>query len=273
MSAQPPSAQALGRVLIIAGSDSGGGAGIQADIKTVTALGGYAATAITAITVQNTLGVSDVHPVPLEIVTAQAYAVLDDIGADAIKTGMLGDAAMVAAAAEILDVAAGVPAVIDPVMAAKGGATLLAEEAVGAVKALLVPRAALLTPNAPEAEALTGLKVETADDLLRAGEALLEAGARAVLMKGGHVPGDTVVDVLMTPQGETTFAAARIDTRHTHGTGCTLASACAAGLAQGLELAEAVAQAWGYTQEAIARAPGFGAGHGPLDHAWPVRGR
>jgi hydroxymethylpyrimidine/phosphomethylpyrimidine kinase len=264
--------QALGRVLIIAGSDSGGGAGVQADIKTVTALGGYAATAVTAITVQNTLGVSAVHPVPLAIVEAQARAVLDDIGADAIKTGMLGDVATVEAVARILS-QAGLPAVIDPVMVAKGGAALLEPSAIGAVRERLVPLAALLTPNAPEAEALTGLTVASADDQRRAGEALLAAGAGAVLMKGGHVPGPRVLDLLLTPEGECAFEAERIETRHTHGTGCTLASACATGLAQGLTVVDAVARAWAYVQEAIARAPGFGAGHGPLDHAWPLRGR
>lgn len=265
-----------GRVLVLAGSDSGGGAGIQADIKTITALGGYAATAITAITVQNTLGVTGVHPIPPEVVEAQARAVLDDIGADAFKTGMLGDAAMVEVVARVLDSApktriGGVPAVIDPVMVAKGGASLLAQEAIGALKSLLIPRAALLTPNAPEAAVLTGLTVETTDDLRRAGEALLELGAQAVLMKGGHIDGERVVDLLITRQGETTFEGERIDTRHTHGTGCTLASACATGLAQGLSLTESVARAWNYVHEAMLRAPGFGAGHGPLDHAWPVR--
>jgi hydroxymethylpyrimidine/phosphomethylpyrimidine kinase len=140
-----------------------------------------------------------------------------------------------------------------------------------AVRALLIPRATLLTPNAPEAQALTGLTVATTDDLRRAGEALLMAGAQAVLMKGGHVPGPRVVDILMTAEGETAFEAERIETRHTHGTGCTLASACAAGLAQGLPLTAAVARAWAYVQEAIARAPGLGAGSGPLDHAWPLR--
>ena len=267
-----PSPSALGRVLVIAGSDSGGGAGIQADIKTVTALGGYAATAITAVTVQNTLGVTGVHPIPLDVVAAQARAVLSDIGADAIKTGMLGDAAVVALVAELLD-EGGVPAVVDPVMVAKGGASLLAADAVAAVRERLIPRAALLTPNAPEAEALTGLPVATTDDLRRAGAALLAAGARAVLMKGGHVPGDRVVDLLMTPAGETAFEGERIDSRHTHGTGCTLASACAAGLAQGLDLTSAVARAWDYVHNAMLCAPGLGAGHGPLDHAWPLRGR
>jgi hydroxymethylpyrimidine/phosphomethylpyrimidine kinase len=266
----------LGRVLVLAGSDSGGGAGIQADIKTITVLGGYAATAITAVTVQNTLGVTGVHPIPLDIVEAQARAVLDDIGADALKTGMLGDAAMVEAVARVLDSASGAPAVVDPVMVAKGGASLLAEQAVDALRSLMIPRAALLTPNAPEAAVLTGLRVETTDDLRRAGDALLKLGARAVLMKGGHIlggdgPGDRVIDLLITPGGETVFEGERIDTRHTHGTGCTLASACATGLAQGLTLTESVARAWNYVHEAMLRAPGFGAGHGPLDHGWVVR--
>lgn len=218
----------LGRVLIIAGSDSGGGAGIQADIKTVTMLGGFAATAITAVTVQNTLGVTGVHPIPLDVVEAQVRAVLDDIGADAIKTGMLGTVETVERVARLLDEGAPIPAVVDPVMIAKGGAPLLAAEAVEAVRRLLVPRAALLTPNAPEAEALTGLPVGDHDQARRAGEALLALGAKAVLMKGGHIPGERVVDLLMTPDGETVFEGERIDTRHTHGTGCTLASAFAA---------------------------------------------
>ena len=262
---------ALGRVLIIAGSDSGGGAGVQADIKTVTALGGHAASAITAITVQNTLGVFRVHELPPDLVAAQARVVLDDIGADAIKTGMLGGLEMVEAVARVLDGASGVPAVIDPVMVAKGGASLMGAGGAEAIRRLLVPRAALLTPNAPKAEALTGLKVASLDDQRRAGEALLKAGAAAVLVKGGHVAGDRVVDLLITPAGETVFEGPRLDTRHTHGTGCTLASACATGLAQGLDLTDAVARAWAYTGEAIRRAPGFGAGHGPLDHAWPMR--
>jgi hydroxymethylpyrimidine/phosphomethylpyrimidine kinase len=262
----------LGRVLIIAGSDSGGGAGIQADIKTVTALGGYAATAVTAITVQNTLGVSRATPLPPDLVEAQAQAVLDDIGADVIKTGMLGDVEMVELTSRLLD-AARVPAVIDPVMIAKGGTLLLAEDAVTPVRELLVPRAALLTPNAPEAEALTGLTVETTDDLRRAGEALLALGAGAVLMKGGHILSERVTDVLMTTYGETLFEGERIDSRHTHGTGCTLASACAVGLAQGLSLEAAAARAWDYVHQAMLQAPGFGAGHGPLDHGWPLRGR
>jgi hydroxymethylpyrimidine/phosphomethylpyrimidine kinase len=261
-----------GRVLAIAGSDSGGGAGVQADIKAITALGGYAATAITAITVQNTLGVTGVHPIPVPIVIAQARAVLDDIGADAIKTGMLGDVEMVEAVAALLG-ERGIPAVVDPVMIAKGGAPLLEPHALDALRTLLVPQATLLTPNAPEAAILAEMNVETTDDLRRAGEALLRLGAKAVLMKGGHIQGDVLTDILMTAEGETTFSGPRLDTRHTHGTGCTLASACATGLAQGQGLEAAVARAWAYVAEAIRRAPGLGAGHGPLDHAWPLRDR
>ena len=260
----------LGRVLIIAGSDSGGGAGIQADIKAVTMLGGYAATAITAITVQNTLGVHGVHPLPLDLIEDQARAVLDDIGADAIKTGMLGAVDVVETVAALLDVAS-VPAVVDPVMIAKGGHSLLAEDAISAEKSLMIPRAALLTPNAPEAEALTGLTVADLDGQRRAGAFLIGLGARAVLMKGGHIPGETVIDVLVTETGETLLEGPRVETRHTHGTGCTLASACAAGLAKGLPLEAAVAEAWAYVAEAIRRAPGLGGGHGPLDHGWPLR--
>ena len=265
MTPKPPA-----RVLIIAGSDSGGGAGIQADIKTVTALGGYAATAVTAITVQNSLGVSAVERLKPDLVAAQARAVLEDIGADAVKTGMLGGRKLIETVAALLDEAK-VPAVIDPVMLAKSGVALLKPSAVGALKTLLIPRAALLTPNAPEAEVLTGLEIRNADGLRRAGEALLRAGAQAVLMKGGHVPGAVVTDILMTPKGEATFSGPRLDTRHTHGTGCTLASACAVGIGQGLGLEAAVARAWAYVAEAIRQAPGFGAGAGPLDHAWPLR--
>ena len=260
-----------GRVLIIAGSDSGGGAGIQADIKTVTALGGFATTAVTAITVQNSLGVFGVHPIPLDMVTAQARAVLDDIGADAIKTGMLGTVAMVETVCALLDGEPDLPAIIDPVMIAKGGHPLLEAQGIAAIRVLLVPRAGLLTPNAPEAAALTGLAVETLDDLRRAGEALMGLGAKAVLMKGGHLAGDQVTDLLITSDGETLLQGPRIHSRHTHGTGCTLASACAVGIAQGMDLPKAVERARLYVVEAMARAPGYGAGHGPLDHGWPFR--
>lgn len=259
-----------GRVLIIAGSDSGGGAGLQADLKTVTMLGGYAATVVTAVTVQNTLGVSDVFFIPPEIVLAQGRAVLSDIGADALKLGMLGDAATAAAAADLVELAGDAPAVIDPVMSAKGGAALMAPDALAVLRERLLPLAALLTPNAPEAAALTGLAVESEGGLRRAGEALLAMGARAVLMKGGHIKGPRVVDILMTPAGDTRFESGRVDTRHTHGTGCTLASAIAAGLARGRSLESSVQRAHAYVQAAIRHAPGFGAGHGPLGHNWSL---
>jgi hydroxymethylpyrimidine/phosphomethylpyrimidine kinase len=259
-------------VLAIAGSDSGGGAGVQADIKTITALGGYAASAITAVTVQDTMGVHAIHPIPPPIIAAQIRAVLADIGADAIKTGMLGDAAAVEAVADALADWPDIPLVVDPVMVATSGAPLIGEGALERLRRLIA-RAALVTPNAPEAAALTGIAVATTDDLRRAGERLLTSGVRAVLMKGGHVPGDPVIDLLMTPSGETVLEGPRIATRHTHGTGCTLASACAVGLARGLKLEAAVARAWAYVGEALRRAPGFGAGAGPLDHAWPVRDR
>ncbi len=267
---QPRRHEDLGRVLVIAGSDSGGGAGVQADIKTITALGGHAATAITAITAQNTLGLHGVFPIPLEMIEAQVRAVLDDIGTDAIKTGMLGDAVTVELAARLI-AAADAWAVIDPVMTAKDGSALLEPYALAAFRETMLPHASLLTPNAPEAAALTGLTIETTDDLRRAGGALLSLGCNAVLLKGGHIAGPRVIDILMTPVSETRFESGRVDTRHTHGTGCTLASACAVGLAQGLGLDAAVRRAHDYVQEAIRRAPGFGAGHGPLDHAWPFR--
>jgi len=263
---------ARARVLAIGGSDSGGGAGVQADIKTIAMLGGYAASAITAVTVQDTLGVHAIHPIPADIVIAQARAVLDDIGADAIKTGMLGSKAVVEALAALFD-GVTTPIVIDPVMAATSGAALLEEDAIEALRTRLIPLAALLTPNAPEAARLTGLAVATTDDLRRAGEVLLAMGAQAALMKGGHVAGESVIDVLMTPTGETLFVSDRIAARHTHGTGCTLASACATGLAQGLDLATAVERAHGFVAEAIRQAPGLGRGNGPIDHGWPLRAR
>ncbi|CAH2604651.1 Phosphomethylpyrimidine kinase [Rhodovastum atsumiense] len=259
-----------GRVLVIAGSDSGGGAGIQADIKTITALGGFAMTAITALTAQDTRGVHDIHPVPPAFVQAQMRCVLGDLGADAIKTGMLGDAAVVDAICEVLAEQAGEPAlVVDPVLVAKGGARLTADAALQRIRDFLLPRAALITPNLPEAEVLTGLSIADEADMQRAAAALLALGVPAVLLKGGHLDGDRpeVVDLLATRDGVTAFRSPRIATRHTHGTGCTLASAVAAGLAQGMQMVDAVRRARAYVQAAIAAAPGLGGGHGPLDHS------
>ncbi|MBF0168739.1 MAG: bifunctional hydroxymethylpyrimidine kinase/phosphomethylpyrimidine kinase [Alphaproteobacteria bacterium] len=260
-----------GRVLIIAGSDSGGGAGIQADIKTVTALQGYAATAITAVTVQNTQGVSAVHDIPEDIIRAQMEAVLSDIGADCLKTGMLSRSGVIETVASVIRRhGAHLPFVLDPVMVAKGGAALLASEAKTALIEELLPLATLITPNAPEAEALTGLPVRSVADLGPAAERLGQMGARAVLLKGGHVAGETVVDLLYAAGKMQRFTSPRIESTSTHGTGCTLASAIACGLAQGLTLPQAVARARAYVWQAIASAPGLGHGHGPLNHGHTV---
>ena len=260
-----------GRVLIIAGSDSGGGAGIQADIKAVTMLDAFAMTAITALTAQNTEGVFGVLPIAPDFIRQQIAVVLDDIGADAVKTGMLHDAAVIETVASVLaERAPDVPLVVDPVMVAKGGASLIQPEAIDALKALLIPRAAVLTPNLPEAEILIGHSIETEMAMIEASAELLSLGCRAVLLKGGHLPGGMVHDVLATPSGHRAWHSARIDTRHTHGTGCTLASAIAAGIAQGLAIEEAIDRAREYVRRAIAGAPGFGRGHGPLDHAHPL---
>jgi len=263
-----------GRVLIIAGSDSGGGAGIQADIKTVTMQGAFAATAITALTAQNTLGVFGVLPIPPAFIRQQIEVVLDDIGADAVKTGMLHDAAVIETVAAVLAVRApDVPLVVDPVMVAKGGAPLIEPSAIDALKRLLISRATVLTPNLPEAEILVGHAIGDLVAMQGAAQELLRLGCRAVLLKGGHLAGDTVHDVLASESGQHVWDSPRIDTRHTHGTGCTLASAVAAGLAQGREIAEAVECARDYVRRAIASAPGIGQGHGPLDHAHPLRER
>src|SRR5215472_8446998 len=260
-----------GRVLIVAGSDSGGGAGIQADIKAVTMLGAFAATAITALTAQNTEGVHGVLPIDPAFIRQQMEVVLDDIGADAIKTGMLHDAAVIdTVAAVIAERAAAIPLVLDPVMAAKGGAPLIQADAIDALKNRLVPRAAVLTPNLPEAEILCGRAINDVAAMREAAQVLLALGCGAVLLKGGHLDGDTVHDVLASDTGVTEWTSPRITTRHTHGTGCTLASAIAAGLAQGMAVVASVERARDYVQRAIAAAPGLGRGHGPLDHAHPL---
>jgi hydroxymethylpyrimidine/phosphomethylpyrimidine kinase len=261
-----------GRVLIVAGSDSGGGAGIQADIKTVTMLGGFAMTAITALTAQNTEGVFGVLPIAPAFIRQQMEVVLDDIGADAIKTGMLHDEGVIDTVASVLEERArSIPLVLDPVMVAKGGAPLIQPEAIDALKRRLVPRAAVLTPNLPEAEILCGRPIADLAGMRGAASALLGLGCRAVLLKGGHLAGDTVHDLLATASGIREWTSPRIDSRHTHGTGCTLASAIAASLAQDMAIEAAVERARNYVQKAIAGAPGFGHGHGPLDHAHPLR--
>lgn len=261
------------RVLAVAGSDSGGGAGIQADLKTITALGAYGATAITAITVQNTLGVSELFELDSGLVARQMEAVLGDIGADAIKTGMLFSAQIVNAVAATSErLARKVPLVIDPVMVSKDGTSLLDAAGRRALVERLIPRAALVTPNAPEAEILSGVAVRDVGDLARAADRLLVLGCGAVLIKGGHLPGDKVIDLLRTADGfERSFESPRLQTRATHGTGCTLASAVAVGIAEGLTLEHAVERARNYVFEAMRRAHGHGRGHAPLNHAYGVR--
>lgn len=261
-----------GRVLIVAGSDSGGGAGIQADIKAVTALGGFAMTAITALTAQNTQGVDGIHEVPPEFVAQQIRVVMSDLGADCIKLGMLHRPEVIdVVLAGLADNAAEVPVVADPVMVAKGGHSLLADEAQAALRDRVIPKATLITPNIPEAEVLIGEKIETVGDMETAARKLKLLGPRGVLLKGGHLTGDDLVDVLIDDADQLhTFEDKRIDTPNTHGTGCTLASATACGVAQGLSMFEAVARARAYVRCAIETNPGFGNGHGPLNHAVTV---
>jgi len=256
-----------GRVLIVAGSDSGGGAGIQADIKTVTALGGYAATAITALTAQDTRDVYGVVGVEPEFIRKQMEVVLDDIGADVIKLGMLHDKAVIETVCEVLESVPAIPVVADPVMVAKGGARLLSEGAVEILRTRLLPLASVLTPNVPEAGVIAGVSITNEATRRAAAERILELGARAVLLKGGHLEGEKVRDLLLAPGIDEVFERCRIHTGQTHGTGCTLASAVATGVAQQMALRAAVDRAIDYVHEAIRLAPGYGRGHGPLNHA------
>ncbi|UTW57978.1 bifunctional hydroxymethylpyrimidine kinase/phosphomethylpyrimidine kinase [Kordiimonas sp. SCSIO 12603] len=259
-----------GRVLIIAGSDPSGGAGIQADIKAVTMMGAYAASAITALTVQNTLGVTDVLPIDPDFVKAQIKSVLSDIGADCLKTGMLHDAGLInAVTISLADEAYKGQLVVDPVMVATSGDRLLKAEAVEAMKAELLPRATVVTPNIPEAEVLADMKIGGVDDMRKAAEKILELGARSVCMKGGHLKVDKLTDLLVTADGDEYLAEAeKIDTRHTHGTGCTFASVMAAELSKGEAVEDAFFAAHSFVYDAIKMAPQLGAGHGPLGHAY-----
>lgn len=258
--AKPP------RILSIAGSDSSGGAGIQADIKTITMLGGYAMTAITAITAQNTAGVQGVAGIAAQMVAQQIASCTSDIGVDAVKIGMLADPEVIAAVAEAL---AGVdaPVVLDPVMIATSGAVLVGPDAVAALRQALFPRAALITPNLPELEHLAGRALPDHTAMIEAAGALAAATGAAVLAKGGHATSERITDVLIVPgEPARVFDHARIATRHTHGTGCTLSSAIATLLGRGESLADAVEQARRFVFQAIEAAPGYGAGSGPLGH-------
>jgi hydroxymethylpyrimidine/phosphomethylpyrimidine kinase len=258
--------------MTIAGSDSGGGAGIQADLKTFAALGVYGTSALTAITAQNTVGVTAVHEIPADVIAAQIKAVLDDIGADAVKTGMLSSSAIVEVVARELRRNGVERLVVDPVMIAKSGDPLLKEEAVEALRTRLVPLAAVVTPNIPEAEVLTGMTITSQEDMRRAAEQILGMGARGVVVKGGHLEGPAT-DLFYDGSDFHEFTAPRIDTVNTHGTGCTFASAIAAGLAQGLPVIDAVARAKEYVTEAIRRSFPIGQGHGPLNHFYQLWGQ
>ncbi len=257
--------------LTIAGSDSGGGAGIQADLKTFAALGVYGTSALTAITAQNTVGVTAVHEIPTEIIAAQIEAVISDIGADAVKTGMLSSSAIVEMVAQELKRHRVERLVVDPVMIAKSGDSLLQPEAVEALRSKLVPLAAVVTPNIPEAEVLTGMTVASLDDMRRAAEHIVGMGARSVVVKGCHLAGPAT-DLFYDGSQFKEFTAPRIDTVNTHGTGCTFASAVAAGLARGMEVVDAVALAKDYVTEAISRSFPIGRGHGPLNHFYKLWG-
>lgn len=258
--------------LTIAGSDSGGGAGIQADLKTFSALGVYGASVTTALTAQNTRTVSMIEPASPKMIAAQMAAVFDDLNVRAVKLGMVGDAAAIAAVAQGL-VGCGLPIVLDPVMVAKSGDRLLPPAALDALRRQILPLATLLTPNLPEAADLLGCAQATTEaEMTRQGHTLRAMGPQAVLVKGGHGTGDACIDLLITATGVTRLIAPRRATRNTHGTGCTLSAAIAAGLAQGFELPDAVTRAHTYLQGAIAAADVLGVGHGngPVHHFYKV---
>jgi hydroxymethylpyrimidine/phosphomethylpyrimidine kinase len=255
--------------LTIAGSDSGGGAGIQADLKTFAACGVYGTCAVTAVTAQNTRGVTAWEAVSTELVIAQIETVGADLPPAAVKTGMLATAAIVEAVAATIKELDLPNLVVDPVMIAKGGDRLLREDAVAAIKAELLTLAEVVTPNVPEAEVLSGLSIRTLDDMRAAARRIRALGPRVVVVKGGHLPiGDLVVDVVCTPEGQFDLTGPRIDTPHTHGTGCTFSAAIAAFLALGQPVDEALRSARAYLEGAIRHAPGLGSGHGPLNHFW-----
>ena len=251
--------------LTIAGSDSGGGAGIQADLKAFAAMGVYGASVVTAITAQNTVQVTAVHEVPVDVITAQIRAVLSDMGANAVKTGMLSSSSIIGAVASELEGAGVERLVVDPVMVAKSGDSLLRSDAVEALKTQLLPLATVVTPNIPEAEVLTGTSIENREDARRAAEAIYAMGPRIVVVKGGHLEGPPT-DLFYDGEGFRELHAPRIDTKNTHGTGCTFASAIAAGLAKGLEPWDAVVEAKTFITEAIQNAYPVGQGHGPVNH-------
>ena len=257
-----------GKILTIAGSDPSGGAGIQADIKTISSLGGYAMTAITAITVQNTNTVSEVFEVPSSIVKSQIIAVLGDIGVDVIKTGMLLSLDIIQSLSDVLrDQCNNIPLVVDPVMVSTSGGVLLNSNCIDALISDIFPKSLLLTPNLAEASKLTGIELlRNLDDMRRAADDILKMGPDAVLVKGGHLKGDTLTDLLVTQSSEKIFTSIRVPGKNNHGTGCTLASGIATGLAQGLNLEDAIVRARKFVYKALEQAPNFGAECGPINH-------
>ena len=259
-------------VMTIAGSDSGGGAGIQADLKTFAAHGVFGTSAITAITAQNTLDVVSIAEVPVEVISDQIDVVAQDIGIDVVKTGMLSSTEIIECVAVAISRNELGPIVVDPVMVAASGAHLLQEEAVDAMRDRIVPMATVLTPNIPEAEVLADIDIETVDDMVSAGESLLEMGADAVVVKGGHLESrdDALVDVLVNSDGVSHFRSMRVESSNLHGTGCTFASAIASRLALGDPVPVAVQSAQRFVMRAILSAPGLGSGHGPLNHSFGV---
>ena len=258
----------IARILTVAGSDSGGGAGIQADLKTITALGGYGMSVITALTAQNTLGVQGVHEVPADFIAQQFRAVMQDIGADAVKTGMLGTIAVVETVSALLRAAGRPPLVVDPVMVAKGGAPLLAPEAKHALIRELLPLALVVTPNIPEAEALGGVKIRTPADMRAAAAAVHGFGPAYVVVKGGHLAEGEALDILFDGKEYCEFTAPRFAGKNTHGTGCTFSAALATLLGQNKPVREAVAGAKRFVTQAIRHACPLGGGHGPVNHGF-----
>jgi len=274
MTAAVPASAKTAIALTIAGSDSSGGAGIQADLKTFAAFGVYGGSVITALTAQNTLGVQGIHRVPAEFVAAQLDSVLSDLDIGAIKTGMLADAGVVETVAYALGTAPSRPLVVDPVMVATSGDVLLQPDAIDVLKSRLLPLATLVTPNLAEAAILLGCgRAESEDDIADQARSLRAGGCRAVLVKGGHGSGDTAVDVFADASGVVRLARPRVPTRHTHGTGCTLSAAIAALLAQGVTLSEAVARAKSFVWHGLQHGStlGVGKGRGPVDQLFAIR--
>ena len=262
-------------VLVIAGSDPSGGAGIQADLKTLTSLGVYGMTAITALTVQNTKGVSDIHEVPIDIVQKQIQACLSDINTNTIKIGMMHDAELIMGIYEALENENVIKnqttkIILDPVMVAKGGHRLLKTDAIDALKLFIKKSYPILTPNIPEAEILTGIKIKNVSDMEKAGKLILKLGASNVILKGGHLEEEEITDLLIHYKGSYNIKTIKTITNHTHGTGCTMASALSAGIAKSFEIKDAFKMAHSYVNKAIASAPKFGNGHGPINHCHSI---